>query len=367
MTEKSPGSDPGGAANEARESSLKPFELIEAVEAELKATLLAYAGSMPLTLITMGKFALAAPGKVMSTQAARAAGTEDPGRPPLWPLLALLSCHAATGPERQDAWRQALPAAVAVEIAMVAADLIDEITDQDPSPFVAEYGAGQALNTGNLMLVMAQQVLLRSALGSGGEHALHALQALQDALVQAATGQHLDMLYDRMGADEVTLEMCVQMTDLKAGALMAGACRMGALMSGAGELVVDLLTRFGQELGSIAQIANDVQDVMPLEEGVDDSPERKTDLQLRKRTLPIMFALRDESDQPNAVQRKFRGEPTAVEFGDEELRQAVVAAGGVQFANLIAEVHRQNALDILEEIESLRPGARAILSILLPR
>src|SRR5829696_1043630 len=92
-------------------------EMIEAVEESLKAALVTYADILPRTLVYMGKFALAAPGKVLT--------------------VSLPSGQAAAGAEREAAWRDALPAAVAVEIAIAAADLIDELTDDDPSPFVA--------------------------------------------------------------------------------------------------------------------------------------------------------------------------------------------------------------------------------------
>lgn len=348
----------GSGSNERPEPQLDLATLIEAVDAELTSTLVRYADALPMSLITMGKYALAGPGKILSPR--RGEPGEDP---PRWPLIVLLSCQAASPPEQQDAWRQALPAAVAVEIAMAAADLLDELTDDDPSPFVKEYGHGQALNMGNLMLVMAQQALLWSARGSGAERALAALNALEEMLVRAATGQHLDMLYDGMGADDVSLEMSVQMTELKAGALVSGACRMGALMAGASDEVVDTLTRFGKELGSIAQLTNDIQDVIP--QAVEADFERKTDLRQRKRTLPIVFTLGDDAPEPNAVQRAFRG--SKVEGEDEEaLRRAVVDAGGVQFTSLIMEVHRQHALEALEQLEKLRPGGRAVLAPLLP-
>ena len=87
--------------------------LIEAVDAELTSTLVRYADAMPMSLITMGKYALAGPGKVLSPR------RNEPGQdPPRWPLFVLLSCQAASPPQQHDAWRQALPAAVAVEIAM---------------------------------------------------------------------------------------------------------------------------------------------------------------------------------------------------------------------------------------------------------
>jgi competence protein ComQ len=330
------------------------------VDQELKSALLRYSGVLPMSLIKIGKFALAAPGKVM---AFRQTGAQDQSSLPRWPLSVLLSCQAASLPESPDAWKQALPAAVAVEIAMAAADILDELADDDPSPLVQEWGAGQALNTANLMLVMAQQTLLLSAQGSGGLRAMSALGALQDMLVQAATGQHLDMLYDRMGADEVTLEMSFEMTALKAGALVSGACRMGALMAGAEDPVVELLARFGKEIGSIAQLTNDVQDVVPA--SIDGSFERKTDLRRRKRTIPIVFTLRDDVPEPNAVQRAFAS-AAGGDIDEEELRRAVVTAGGLQFASLIIEVHRQHALEALQDLEALRPGARSVLDPLLP-
>jgi geranylgeranyl pyrophosphate synthase len=348
--------------------------LLQASYEELRACLLAYADLLPRSLIEIGKLALSAPGKLMGELPLE--GGALPARMPRWPLFVLLSYQAACEPYRRHTWREALPAAVAVEVAMAAADLLDELADGDPSPVAARYGEAQAANTANLMLVMAQQILARHALAHEGERrarALVALHTLQDTLVRAAIGQHLDMLYEKMGPHEVTLEMSAQVTELKAGTLIAGAFRMGALMAGAEAPVVDLLTRAGKELGGIAQLINDVEDVLPRtadrhgedpEGNAEPRIQPKTDLQLRKRTLPIVFTLRDDSPQPNALQTAY-AQQEPCEQDEEALRQAVVIAGGVKFAELIMNVHRQNAEQALSELEALRPGAREILSPLL--
>ncbi len=346
---------------------LRPY--LWAARQELESALLSHREAFPDSLMEMGKFALSGQLKLFSLPETLEEVITSSIAP--WPLCVLLSCKAALGCESREAWRQALPAAVAVEIAMAAADLLDELTDDDPSPFVRRYGHGQALNTGNLMLVMAQQLLQRDAQGEGGQRAILALGALQDMLTHAALGQHLDMLYSRMGIQEVTLEMSVRMTELKAGALVSGACRIGALMAGAEDRVVELLARFGQQKGSIAQLVNDVQDVIPDSESGDGEqpqaqaePERKTDLRLHKRTLPIVFTLREDLPYPNALQRAFAGD--SMETADEEgPRHAIIQAGGVQFTNLVIEVHRQNAIEALNELETLRPGAREALRPLL--
>ncbi len=358
------------AADGAPNYDLRPY--LWAARQELEAALFSYQGAFPDSLMEMGKFALSGQLKLFALPDTLEDVITSSIAP--WPLCVLLSCKTALGCDNRKAWRQALPAAVAVEIAMAAADLLDELTDDDPSPFVRRYGRGQALNTSNLMLVMAQQLLQRDAQGEGGQRAILALGALQDMLTHAALGQHLDMLYSRMGIQEVTLEMSVRMTELKAGALVSGACRIGALMAGADERVVELLARFGQQKGSIAQLINDVQDVMPDSETGDGEqpeaqaePERKTDLRLHKRTLPIVFTLREDLPYPNALQRAFAGDSCdSMEAADEEgLRHAIIQAGGVQFTNLVIEVHRQNAVEALNELETLRPGAREALRPLL--
>ena len=168
------------------------------------------------------------------------------------------------------------------------------------------------------------------------------------------------------------LEMSAHMMGLKAVAPVSAAYRIGAIMAGAEDSVVELLAHLGNELGSIGQLVNDVDGILPRNTGSDDGqadapdlPPPKSDLRRRKRTLPIVFVLRDDSPEPNAVQRAFRG-PAEETVDEDELRRTVVTAGGVQFANLLAQVHLHNALEALEQLEALRPGAKAILAPLIP-
>jgi geranylgeranyl pyrophosphate synthase len=337
---------------------------LSAVSDSLKATLAGYGDTLPPTLLQIGKQALSMPGKVMAEALAEITGETDSATLPLarWPLFVILSYQAALPAEERGTWHRAVPAAVALEIAIAATDILDELADADPSPIIRLYGPGQAMNTANLMLVVAQQVLLKQGLEADGERALHALQALLDIGLQAGVGQHLDMLYAGLGPEDVTLEMAAHVTSLKAGALIGGACRMGALIAGAQGEVLDIITRFGQELGGIAQVLNDIQDVLPQATnlGADALPGRKTDIIQRKRTLPIVFTLRDDSPEPNALQRSFDA-PKTSSADEEALSQAILEAGGVQFAQLVIEVHKQNAIEAVQHLDSLRPGAREVL------
>lgn len=343
-------------------AGLNIAQTLRDVDDALKAALFRYAGILPNSLIRMGKYALSAPGKVMLWRTLTDMG--EPAPQPKWPFLVIQSYRAAVPPEERDNWHTVMPAVVAVELAIAAADLIDEAADYDPSPFIEEYGTGQALNTANLMLVMAQQTLVWEA-QNGSDRALAALGALQAMLVEAAVGQHLDMSYETMGLQDVTPDMSGEMTDKKAGALMAGAFRMGALMAGVDNAVVELLARFGRQLGGIAQITNDVQDILPAGPSAEgDAPKPKTDLRQRKRTLPIVYALREQAEQPNALQAAFAHPPTEDE-DEEAMRAAIVEAGGLNFAALVVDIYSNTASEVLDALEELRPGAKAILSSLM--
>ena len=284
-----------------------------------------------------------------------------------WPLTALRAYRASLPSSERHTWRRALPAAVALEIMVAATDLIDDWTDGDPSPVISEYGAGQALNTASLMLVMSQQVLVWAA-QEGYDRALAALGALQDLLVEAAVGQHLDMLYEDMGLDEVTPQMSGEMSEKKAGALISGALMMGGVMAGAPSEALTLLARLGKRAGGIAQIANDIRDVLPHEVSTGNLPPvfsgPKTDIGRRKRTLPIVYTLREENETPNPLQVAF-GAPRTQDEDEEALRRAIVEAGGIEFASMAIEMYDQDAKEALAALDLLSPGAREELSFLL--
>src|SRR5215203_4224560 len=211
--------------------------VLTTVDDALKSTLLRYSSLLPPTLITIGKTALRAPGKVMYWRALTNQGLAAPVAN--WPMIVLRAFRAASAPGERHNWHRAIPAAVAVEIMVAAADLIDEWTDGDPSAVISAYGPGQALNTANLMLVMSQQVLVWAA-QEGETRAIATLSALQDLLTEAAVGQHLDMLYEGMSIAEVTPQMSGDMSEKKAGAIISGALKMGGLMAGASPQVLEL-------------------------------------------------------------------------------------------------------------------------------
>ena len=72
----------------------------------------------------------------------------------------------------------------------------------------------------------------------------------------------------------------------KTGSLVAVACRFGAMMSGADETVVDVLTQYGERLGVAFQLADDVLDIASDSHESGKTP--GTDLREGIPTLPVL-------------------------------------------------------------------------------
>jgi heptaprenyl diphosphate synthase len=72
----------------------------------------------------------------------------------------------------------------------------------------------------------------------------------------------------------------------KTGSLVAVSCRFGAMMSGADETVVDVLTQYGERLGVAFQLADDVLDIASDSHESGKTP--GTDLREGIATLPVL-------------------------------------------------------------------------------
>jgi farnesyl diphosphate synthase len=116
--------------------------------------------------------------------------------------------------------------------------------------------------------ILAGDALLTEAFAVLADPATHPDGAVRAGLVAelaAASGakgmvggQMLDLMSEgrNLGQGELT-----RLQDMKTGCLIAGSCRLGAILGGAGERDRDALGAFGIAMGLAFQIADDVLDV----------------------------------------------------------------------------------------------------------
>jgi geranylgeranyl pyrophosphate synthase len=181
-------------------------------------------------------------------------------------------------------------AAAAVELLHMATLVHDDVLDRaalrrgQPTVFAAA-GRDAATATGDLLFSRAFGELALA----GDPDAVRALSSASSALARGELMQRADAW-----SDAVTPERYLERCELKTGALFEAACRLGALLGGAGERAVAALARFGSRIGLAFQIFDDVLDVSGPSERT--GKPRGTDLLDGTITLPLILARRRDPE-----------------------------------------------------------------------
>ncbi|MFJ4838276.1 polyprenyl synthetase family protein [Streptomyces sp. NPDC088746] len=174
-----------------------------------------------------------------------------------------------------------VPSAVVVELTHLATLYHDDVMDEaDVRRGVdsanTRWGNSVAVLTGDFLFARASHIL--ADLGP------EAVRIQAEAFERLVTGQILETAGPRDGRDPVDHYMDV--LGGKTGSLVAVSGRFGALMSGADESVVDILTQYGERLGIAFQLADDVLDIASDSHESGKTP--GTDLREGIPTLPVL-------------------------------------------------------------------------------
>ncbi|MFF9347934.1 polyprenyl synthetase family protein [Streptomyces sp. NPDC014734] len=191
------------------------------------------------------------------------------------PLLAILSARFG------DPYAPGIvPAAVVVELTHLATLYHDDVMDEADVRRGVEsansrWGNSLAVLTGDFLFARASHIL--ADLGP------EAVRIQAEAFERLVTGQILETA----GPDDRDpVEHYLDVLSGKTGSLIAVACRFGALMAGADEAAVDILTQYGERLGVAFQLADDVLDIASDSHESGKTP--GTDLREGIPTLPVL-------------------------------------------------------------------------------
>jgi heptaprenyl diphosphate synthase len=174
-----------------------------------------------------------------------------------------------------------VPSAVVVELTHLATLYHDDVMDEAgvrrgvPSAN-ARWGNSVAVLTGDFLFARASHIL--ADLGP------EAVRVQAEAFERLVTGQILETAGPADGRDPV--EHYLDVLGGKTGSLVAVSCRFGAMMSGADETVVDVLTQYGERLGIAFQLADDVLDIASDSHESGKTP--GTDLREGIPTMPVL-------------------------------------------------------------------------------
>ncbi|WP_114907066.1 polyprenyl synthetase family protein [Ornithinimicrobium murale] len=234
----------------------------------------------------------------------------DAGGKRFRPMLTLLAAEVGPHSAEPSARAAVVDAAVGVELTHLASLYHDDVMDEAelrrgvPSANVA-YDNSTSILVGDLLFGTASKII--SGLGA------EAVGIQADTFVRLCAGQIRD---DRPVPDHTDpVEHYLGVLADKTGALIATAARYGAMFAGSDEATVRLLTDYGERVGMVFQLADDLLDIAS--EATDSGKTPGTDLREGKATLPVLIAR--ASDDP----------------ADDRLKQLV--AGPVQDETELAE------------------------------
>jgi len=214
----------------------------------------------------------------------------------LRPLLALLAAQFGD-PKRKEI----IEAAVVCELTHLATLYHDDVMDEAPlrrgvESANARWNNTVAILTGDYLFAKASDLL-----ADLGPEAVR-LQAL--TFERLVIGQITETQGSTAGLS--MLDHYLKVVADKTGSLIATSARFGAMLSGAPSEVVEALTRFGEKIGVVFQLADDVIDIAS--ESNESGKTPGTDLREGVPTLVTLFVL-ESTDPRDAALKEILSAP----------------------------------------------------------
>ncbi len=268
-----------------------------------------------------------------------------------WERLPDLCCQAAGG-------RPGLSQEVTLAWLMFysAAHLLDRVQDGDPpDPWWADLGAGAALSAFSGLYFSAALILdeLHDDITTR-PIASAIVQDFYSTFLKMAGGQYADLTLANLN-----LEQYWRIAESKSGGFFALACRAGARLAGADEPTIEAYGQFGNHLGLLVQIKDDLEEVHLL--AGEALPTQRRSLE---RALPLVYALEvlpaEQSQRLKDCLEMAWGQP---EFAAEVLNLLDQCGSGLY---VLAEMERHKglALQALKQAAPLSPAGEELAALI---
>lgn len=279
----------------------------------------------------------------------------------LRPVLCLVTCEGYGGD-----YRQALPAAAAIELlhnfTLIHDDIEDRSDERHHRPTVWKvWGEAQAINAGDALFTISQLAALRLAgRGVPADRVLAGVQTINAACLRVCEGQFLDIDFEQQALVDETSYLA--MIRGKTAALLGCALEMGALVAGAAPAELAALREAGESLGLAYQVQDDILGIWG-DPAVTGKP-TADDIRSRKKTLPIVHAQSAARLGHAGRLSQLLAKPRLTEPDVVEVVGILETAGSLRYAEGLAQGFYNQCLAALERT-SLSETSRAELNSLV--
>jgi geranylgeranyl pyrophosphate synthase len=270
----------------------------------------------------------------------------------LRPSITLLVCESVKG-----SYKDALPIAVAYELAHVASLTQDDIIDNSPTRHNRPtahtvHGVTTAILLSDVMIFdMFQRLAEYSEVDISKEQLAGLLGYIAKSAKEAAEGEFMEMELSKK--IDSTVEDYVRLAGLKTGALFGAAAASGAIVGGARPKVVKDMFEFGRNLGIEFQMIDDILDLTGSSNEM-GKPMLK-DLQNNASNIVVIHALAHADAGTGNVLRSTMAR-SAFGLGDvEELLGILDDLGSVRYATELSKKHATLARSKLRSLPKGEP------------
>ena len=222
---------------------------------------------------------------------------------------------------------------------LVHDDILDQADTRRHRPTANSiWGAKQSILLGDCLFTHSFHIAAK-----GGS--CEALQMLAQASNRVCEGEMRQNAWQ--GDFELSESDYLRMITEKTAELCGVGCRIGALLSGASEEVVQQFETYGRNLGVAFQIIDDVLDIV----GQHDQMGKTlgTDLLNQKPTLPVIHCLENLPEDQTKQLIQFLQDPASTA---QQLQVYLAKTGSIEYARLRAREHAQAAIDFAASLES---------------
>jgi geranylgeranyl diphosphate synthase type I len=267
------------------------------------------------------------------------------------PLLLLLCCASAGGQ-----WREAVPAAAAIEIIHNFSLVHDDIEDNSPTrrgrqTIWKKFGVAMAINAGDAFFAIANQAMSDLQSSFPAAVVVRTSSVLQDACLDLTRGQFLD-LHQQSGA-RWSIRDYWTMVEGKTAALISAASQIGAILGGAGAALSARYGEFGRLLGLAFQVQDDILGIWGDERLTGKSA--ASDLAEGKLSLPVIHGLA----HGGAFARRWRSSTNRARDA-AVLRRLLTDEGGYAYATQQSHRLTRRALTLVHALRPRGDAGRAL-------
>jgi competence protein ComQ len=239
-----------------------------------------------------------------------------------------------------DDLNRGILAALAMELLALAGDILDDLADNDNNTVPwRRMAPALALHAGACFLTLSFQALAQIS----DPRQVKDLTSLFSATGSRACDGQIREIYLQEQAS-VTQEEYLKTIGKKSASLASCACEAGAIAGGASSENRVLMSRYGYNIGMVAQIHNDLRDIF--------HANTKSDFEQRKKSLPVLY-----------LQNVLQGEP---DWDKDELLQILTDTGAVNYCIFISEIYISEAFQALDQVSVPTIGKKELMSIVAP-